>query len=577
MNALRSGLMIAILASGLWAQSGLDVTGRVSMRVQNVSYDETSPIKPDSIPDDQYGKTTLIPGLQESLNLAIFGRTQNLDMTLLADLANNSWNRLEVRNLNRLSRLTFNLRVAQHEIILGDFFESLGETYIQSREIRGAKYAFIAEDLFGDGSFGDFRILGGIVQRAVSIGDHLINLNKQYENAGQYRRWLGGGNLKAGKRGVFDISLKYLQGKDQKSSVDSSLNDPISNQVIGGNFSLYFWDQNLRLFGEYLHSQKDTLALGLVKDKAYTGGFDLRYETFKLLAMYYHYGYDYFTIGYPFLENDRRGIEGILAYAFPKSVSLSGKVEVYRDNLNRRTDMPTIDTKIFDLGVTTLNPDWPELAITVGVRIDKSDEIFDSEDNPLQTDKFTQKLEGRAGFAIQNTRMSLSAIYLDLDDKSLVSYGTPLGTEQFIGSYNVYASISSFSFISGGAVYSRLKLTDGQKNQNFYIYESNRWDVVPGKLKLETTVSYIFNDAKNGGVQDVLSNYWQVIGEISLEYFFTNQVSFKAITGTDARKFKYSTEQALEIIADPEYGPEYFNINESYTGLIFGGEINWIF
>ncbi len=569
--------ILAMLGSTAWAQSGLDVTGRVSMRVHNLSYDETSQIKPDSIPDDQYGKTTSIPGLQQSLNLAIFGRTQDLDMTLLADLANNSWNRLEVRNLNRLSRLTLNLRLAQHEVIIGDFFESLGETFLQSREIRGARYAFIGENLFGDGSFADFRMLGGIVQRAVSIGDNLLNLYRQYETAGQYRRWLGGGILNAGRRGTFDFSIKYLWGKDQESSIDSTINDPLANQVLGGSLDFYFWDQNLRVFGEYLLSQKDTIALGRVKDKAYKGGLDFRYDTFKLLAMYYHFGYDYFTVGYPFLENDRKGIEGQLAYAIPKVILFNTTFEIYRNNLDRLVNMPTTDTKIFDLGATTVNPNWPELTIAVGLRKDNSDQIFDANNNPLQTDKFTRKLEGRIGFKVQDTRMSLSAIYLDLDDQSLVPSGTPLGTEQLIGSWNIYAALSAISFISGGAVYSRLTMTNGQKNDNVYLYESNRWDILPGKLKLETTLSYIFNDAVNGGTQDLLNNYWHMNGEISLEYFFTNQVSFKAIAGTDTRRFKYTNEQALEIIADPEYGPEYFNGNESYSGLIAGGELNLIF
>ena len=569
--------ILALLSSTAWAQSGLDVTGRVSMRVHNFSYDESSQIKPDSIPDDQYSKTTAIPGLQQALNLAIFGRTQDLDMTLLADLSNNSWNRLEVRNLNRLSRLTFNLRFAQHEVILGDFFESLGETFLQSREIRGARYAFVGEDLFGAGSFADFRMLGGIVQRAVSIGDNLINLYRQYETAGQYRRWLGGGILNAGQRGAFDFSIKYLWGKDQESSIDSSINDPFSNQVLGGNLDFYFWDRNIRLFGEYLLSQKDTVALGRVKDKAYKGGFDFRYETFKLAVMYYHFGYNYFTIGYPFLENDRKGIEGQLTYAVPKVISFITKFEIYSNNLDHLVTMPTTDTKIFDLGATTVNPDWPELSVSVGLRKDKSDQIFDPDDNPLQTDKFTRKLEGRVGFTARDTRMSLSAIYLDLDDQSLVPSGTPLGTEQLIGSCNIYAALSPVSFISGGAVFSRLTMTNGQKNDNVYLYESNRWDILPGKLKLETTLSYALNDAADGGTQDLLNNYWQLNGEISLEYFFTNEVSFKAIVGTDTRRFKYTDEQALEIIADPEYGPEYFNGNESYSGLIAGGELNWIF
>jgi hypothetical protein len=224
-----------------------------------------------------------------------------------------------------------------------------------------------------------------------------------------------------------------------------------------------------------------------------------------------------------------------------------------------------------------VNADWPALGLTVGVRADKSGMIYDVDSNPEQTDKFTRKLEATAGFSVRQTRMSLSGIYLDLDDQSLIPNGSTLGTSQFIGSYNLYATLSSFSFISGGAVYSRLTLTNGQKISNIYIYESNRWDILPGKLKLETTVSGNQNNSGDGGIPDMLGNYWALNGEISFEYFFNNKVSFKVLTGTDSRKYKYTTEEAQQVIADPEYGPTYFNSNESYMGLIVGGELNWIF
>ena len=120
-------------------------------------------------------------------------------------------------------------------------------------------------------------------------------------------------------------------------------------------------------------------------------------------------------------------------------------------------------------------------------------------------------------------------------------------------------------------------LTFGQLLNNFYIYESNRWDIIPRKLKLETTITAIFNDAQNGGVQDNLSDYYQLNAEISLEYFFSDYTSIKIITGTDSRNYKYSTEEAKSIIEDADYGPTYFNSNESYSGLIVGGEFNWNF
>ena len=150
-------LMLICIPLSLSAQ-GLDLTGRVSFRMQNVSYDENSDIQPDSISNTEYGKTALVPGLQQLLNVALFGRTREMDITLLADLRNNEWNKIEARNLNRISRFTLDMRIRNHEIILGDFFESMGEGFLQSREIRGFKYGLRAPSAFGDNSFVNFRI-----------------------------------------------------------------------------------------------------------------------------------------------------------------------------------------------------------------------------------------------------------------------------------------------------------------------------------------------------------------------------------------------------------------------------------
>jgi hypothetical protein len=261
-------------------------------------------------------------------------------------------------------------------------------------------------------------------------------------------------------------------------------------------------------------------------------------------------------------------------------VSLFAEFEFYDDNLENQIGVPTTSTSIFDIGATTFIPNWPEITLKYGLRTDGSDtKVVAVEEQPtsIKTDKKTIRYEGGLGYRFDHTRLSISAIYIDLNDKSLLSSGDPLGTEQFIGSFNMYTTGLQNFFLSGGAVYSTLNMTDNRKNINFFIYESNRWDLLPRQLKLETNLTYMVNDAQNGGIPDVLSDYTQLSGEISLEYFFNNQVSFKLIIGTDVRKFKYSTEEALEIIAMDEYGPTYFNLNESYSGLIMGGEFNWIF
>ena len=80
---IRLNILIALLPCLVMAQSGINVTGRVSLRTLYTDYDEVSKIKPDSIPDKQYAKTSTIPGLQEALNIALFARTRKLDISFL--------------------------------------------------------------------------------------------------------------------------------------------------------------------------------------------------------------------------------------------------------------------------------------------------------------------------------------------------------------------------------------------------------------------------------------------------------------------------------------------------------------
>ena len=51
----------------------------------------------------------------------------------------------------------------------------------------------------------------------------------------------------------------------------------------------------------------------------------------------------------------------------------------------------------------------------------------------------------------------------------------------------------------------------------------------------------------------------------------------KILAGNDYRDMRYALAQAQKVIADPDYGPTYFNGYESYNGLKYGVELNWIF
>ncbi|MBN2424384.1 MAG: hypothetical protein JXR46_09290 [Calditrichaceae bacterium] len=556
------------------AQKDLDITGRVSLNIVNTAYDEKSDIKPDSVQD--YSKTWLIPGLQERLNIALFARTQKMDITLLGDLYNDDWTKLN--EYNRVDRLSLTTRFSGNEIVLGDFFDSGSELFMQSREIRGGKVQLKFNNLWNKASFLETYVSGGIVQREYNTGDPMRGYYKQYYTAGQFRRYFGAARARVGESSLYEIGFNFLYGKDDEKSVDNSLNEPLRNLVGGVDASIELFKQKMQIFGEYYHSNKDTVTAADIEDNAYKAGIDLRLNQFKLRTYFQRIGYDYYTTGYPYLLNDRQGVFLESIWQKPDMVMVMMEGEYYKDNLKDNAWYPKTTTREVELGFTTQFKNVPEFTLKGRFRDDLSDMILNPDSVNLKTDKVSKTVETSVAHNFENHRLMLSMIYVDFEDHSLLPAGTPLGTDQLIGNFNFYTRPVSSLFISGGLVYSALNLTNNQENTSLIVYESSRWELIPRRLVFETNLNLALNDASGyDGYQDMLSNYRQLAIEFSFEYFFNSYFSVKAIGGTDGRTMDYSREEALKVIADPDYGPAYFNGYESYNGFKYGAEFNWIF
>lgn len=570
-------LVIFILSGLLFAQKSVDITGRVSFKAVNFDYDKNSDIKPDSIPQSEYGKTTLIPGLHQSMNISLFARTRSMDISLLGDIRNNTWNTINFNDQNTIDRLSLSMRFANHEIVLGDFYESGAEFFLQSREVRGGKMNLRFENLWAQRSFLEIKTIFGLVQKSKEKGDHLIGLYKQFESSGQYRRSLAAASISTGETGAFDLGLHLLVAKDDKNSAKESLNDALSNQNAGINGSLFLWKRHIQLFGEAYYSAKDTIDFGGTNDYSFKSGLDFRYEQFKMIAFYQRLGFNYYTAGYPFLLNDRQGLRMQSAYSFPGYVILGLDAEQYDNNLENEKEKPTTKTRITEISATTNIKNIPEFTLLFGFRDDKSNTIFNADNDASNTNRISRKWEARISHSFDLNRVSLSTIFLDLDDNSEIIGGTPLGTEQFIASLNIYSRPSNYFFISGGAVFSRLLLSDSKTNNNYFIYQSSRWDIVPRLLAFESTLNFSKNEAENGDNDDLLNNYWLIDGQVSFEYFFTGNLSLKIIAGTNSRRMNYSTDDAVALLQNPAVDPNFFNGNETYNAVVYGAEINWIF
>ncbi len=561
----------------IMAQQNIDITGRISINTLNTSYNETSQIKPDSVADSSYAKSTLIPGLSQNLNMALFARTSTLDISLLGEISNNSWNRLDFGNQNTINRLSLNIRFANHEIVLGDFYENGSDIFIQSREMRGARLTLNFKNIWTRNSYLKIRSMYGLAQKKLDIGAHTIGVYKQYESSGLFNRTLGAASVSVGQDGVYDLGVHFLTAADDTTSISSSLNTGIKNKIYGVNGKLNLWKKHIQLFGDGFISKKDTVGAESTNDNSYKGGIDFRYSQFKAVVYYQRLGFNYFSAGYPFLLTDKKGLHVNTVYNFPRLFYVGFDGEQYRNNLDNDAAIPTTNTRLGELSVTTAIPRWPELTLVLGFRDDKSNTIVDENNEKTSTDKISRKIEGRFAQNFGSNRFSLSTIYLDLDDRSQIVGGDPLGTKQLIASMNFYTRPNNNFFISGGVVYSTLTLSDNKKNNNYFIYQSNRWDIIRNKLLFESNLNFTRNNAANGGDDDLLNKYWNISGLLSLEYFFNPNISFKMIGGINSRKMNYTVDEALLVLQKPDVDPTFFNGNESYNAVIYGAEINWIF
>lgn len=577
---MRKSFLFLLIPLFVFGQKSIDITGRASLNMEYFDYSDKSAIKPDSISSKEYSKTYHIPGFRQFLNLSIFARTRNLDISLLSDIRNNSWDQFQFDDHKSVDRFTLNFRFKENEIILGDFFESGSEYFVQSRAIRGAKMDFRFNNLWNKNAYINFKSFGGISEKSYSQGSRVRNVYKQFESSGQFRRWLAGTSVTGGDRGSFKLGGHYLFAKDDENSIGESLNEALTNHNVGGEASVSFWKKRVQLFGEGFLSVKDTANFGTGKDYTHKSGVDFRYDQFKLIAYYNRIGTDYYSAGFPFLLNDREGFKVQSAYNVPDILYFGTDFEQYQNNLDDIETSPVTDTRIAEVSATTVFKDVPEFTFLLGFRDDISDVILSGENNEdkSKTDKISRKYEFRVSHSFKVNRISLSTTFLELDDKSKIVSSAPLGTEQHIASLNFYTRFFNDFFVSGGAVYSRLLLTDSKDNRNIFIYQSSRWDAIPQKLSVESSFNVSLNNGINGGNDDLLNDYTQIDGRISIEYFVNSSLSLKLIGGSNLREMQYTKERALQMLSTGEIDdPAFFNGNESYNALIYGAEINWIF
>jgi hypothetical protein len=416
-------LIIITLFPMLLAAQGMSITGRVSLNVENLDYDPNSTLKPDSISDDEYSKSPLIPGLKQKLDIALFARKSNWDISLLGDIRNDEWNQLALGEFSTVERLTLSARYKQNELVLGDYFMSVSDLFLQSLQIRGFKAAVRGGQLWNTRNYIKATALYGQVQKAFPVNSRLKGIYRQYETSGLYKRNMGSAMADLGIEDVYRLGIRYLYAKDDPNSVDNALSEAITNHSLGAVGEFYLFKRKVSLFGEAYQSKVDSVGADNAEDKAIKGGIDFSLNNLRLTGYYQYLGYDYYSAGYPYLRNDRDGYKVIAGYNVPNAVIFSAEYEKYHNNLKNLKSMPTTDTQYGIFGVTTSIPDYPELTLRYGFQGDRSNTVMIEDTIPTFTDKNSTTYEGRLTFKIHSNRFILSTIYIDLDDRSLLYTG----------------------------------------------------------------------------------------------------------------------------------------------------------
>jgi hypothetical protein len=351
--------------------SGL--AGNTTVSMENVFYSDTQ---------DTDNVQQLIDGVKVPVNLVLMGRQSGWDYNLVSNFYLNQWNENKVKF--DLATLSLRGKLAGNDanFILGDTYFRKSPYTIMNRKIRGLSgQTTLLRPTSGKDDLLALNFVLGQSKEAQDTGSHIANQNyRRIATTGTYRQYLGAGVLRGKPLPDLNVDATVLHAFDDSTSIKAQTSG-IKNTLFGAHFDYAFYKQQLVVDGLFDRSNYDDNILDNLaakNDNAFRAALDGRLENgLKFGGSFDYVGPQYFTAGYPYLENDRMGFGANLGYTKKGWWQAEAIFNDYVTNLADSANKHATRTDQIDLSAVTAWNKNPNLNAGYTFKRENSPELVD--------------------------------------------------------------------------------------------------------------------------------------------------------------------------------------------------------
>lgn len=363
-----AGLLVLFMGALLQA-APLNLAGNSTVSVENVFYSSAK----DS-------NQQLIDGVKVPVSVVMMGRQAGWDFNLVSNFYVNQWNenkiKVDLLTLQTKSKIGGN----DLSLVLGDTYFRKSPYTIMNRKIRGLSGNAALLTGPNNADLLSLNFVLGQSKEAQEESSHIANTTyRRIATTGTYRQYLGTGVLRFKPLADLNADVTVLHAFDDKNSIKAQTTG-IRNTLFGTRVDYSFWKQQILcgvLFDRSSYDENILDHTGAVDDNVVQASLEGRIKEFKFNGGFDYVGPYYFTAGYPYLENNRRGFNAEIGYTVKGLLQGDISFEDYVTNLDNDTTMHATRTDLVNVNLLTAWDKNPNFNVGYTLKNEKSPQLAD--------------------------------------------------------------------------------------------------------------------------------------------------------------------------------------------------------
>ncbi len=516
-----------------------------------------------------------IDGLQPELILFAQGKRGLLDVNINADIYGNSW--LNNPKYVRAELFTMSINYAEQSFVIGDFYETISETSISSRKMRGIKLTGNFWDMGRGTKRIEFKLAAGETEKKKDVGDHEVEIFSDTVDTGfsirQQLTYLANASIKPTHNSTISFRGIISHDQDEKSIfsdeiTDTAVPDPVIAATGCIDANVVLLDGRMEIDAELDMGAHDTLqgdevadiawykpdvlpalqrVFGVIRPDSSNYAFSLGVEGtlkgYDFKASYLEIAENYFSAGNPYLEPDRRIIRAGSQRQFSSKTMAEVNYKYERTSASYSYDTdnetPTNNNTISLSGEHSLGDYKPSLSAQLALRYqDKTDQGSYVGDTTTEYDTYEYKrldnsfrLEVKQRFK-NGIDYSLKYRLVNKNDFSSSNntlLDSTIADEDDSWENNVTAR---FGFrikrilrnkITVNVKY-KTEVDEDAKKLNIKVSDNLRWNIIPRKLTLILSGEYRHQNEDNSSKPYTIELRQKSV-QADIKYAITNRLS----------------------------------------------------